>query len=225
MHGRGGQGELPLNQQDLAITLGIFCYLNLRSLRRMGVVLSSGDIVAYTAMWRYAGHVLGIEDALCPTSLEQQEEFMLASMLHQGAPQHISAANTKEFIGAFARQFAKPLPFIGANTMQEFFEQVTMHLNGMDYITGMQLENKGGGHWAVKLTKFLGFSVGTLFTRFTLGVGEELLFRLHTWGIRRELSRRGVPTGHAAGTGQDISNKVATGHEHEQQQAVPSSKL
>jgi hypothetical protein len=78
------EGEVPLNQHDLAITLGIFCYLNLRSLRRMSVILSHEDIEAHVHMWRYAGHVLGIEEELLPRSLEDQEEFMLASMLHQG---------------------------------------------------------------------------------------------------------------------------------------------
>ena len=90
------EGELPLNQHDLALTLGIFCYLNLRSLRRMGVVLSSADLDAYVHMWRYAGHVLGIDEALCPRSLEEQEEFMRASMLHQGDPDSIGGAGTEK---------------------------------------------------------------------------------------------------------------------------------
>ena len=77
------EGEVPINQQDLAITLGVFCYMNLRSLRRMGVVLHATDIRAYVHMWRYAGHVLGIAPELLPESLEDQEAFMLASMLHQ----------------------------------------------------------------------------------------------------------------------------------------------
>ena len=51
----------------------------------MGVVLRSSDIKAYVAMWRYAGHVLGIDHDILPETLEMQEDFMLASMLHQGA--------------------------------------------------------------------------------------------------------------------------------------------
>merc|ERR1719336_1780136 len=83
------EGEVPINQQDLAITLAVFCYINLRSLRRMGVVLSSWDIKCYVHLWRYAGYVLGIVDELLPKSLEDQEEFMLCSMLHQGVPEMI----------------------------------------------------------------------------------------------------------------------------------------
>ena len=67
-------GEIPLNQHDLAITLGVFCYINLRSLRRMGIFLTANDIDAYTHMWRYAGHVLGIHSDLLPESVEVQEE-------------------------------------------------------------------------------------------------------------------------------------------------------
>ena len=69
-------GEVPLNQQDLAITLGIFCYLNLRSLRRMAVVLPRADIEAYVAMWRCAGRVLGIAEELLPASLEEQVRLL-----------------------------------------------------------------------------------------------------------------------------------------------------
>ena len=46
------EGEVPINQHDLAITLGIFCYLNLRSLRRMSIILSKQDVQAYVTMWR-----------------------------------------------------------------------------------------------------------------------------------------------------------------------------
>ena len=77
------EGERPINQCDLAITLGIFCYQNLRSLQRMGVILSSADQAAYMSMWRYAGLVLGIDPAILPQTLRQQEEFMLAAYVHQ----------------------------------------------------------------------------------------------------------------------------------------------
>ena len=167
----------------------------------MGVVLRSSDIKAYVAMWRYAGHVLGIDHDILPETLEIQEDFMLASMLHQGAPEAISETNTREFISAFARRFATALRVVPADTMQVFFEQVTRHLNGMEYTTGMQLDDLGAGHWSIVLTRFLGWTVGTLAVRYTFGLGESAMFNLNTWGIRRQLKARGVPIGHAAGSG------------------------
>eukprot|EP00931_Biecheleriopsis_adriatica_P041213 TRINITY_DN23586_c0_g1_i4.p1 TRINITY_DN23586_c0_g1~~TRINITY_DN23586_c0_g1_i4.p1 ORF type:complete len:416 (-),score=61.61 TRINITY_DN23586_c0_g1_i4:70-1317(-) len=194
------EGEVPINQQDLAITLGVFCYINLRSLRRMGILLSAWDIQCYVHMWRYAGHVLGILDELLPTTLEEQEEFMLCSMLHQGAPEAINGPKTKEFIAAFAkdacRQTRGALP---AKAVQTFLNQMTRYLNGSDYVTGMEIEDLGDWHWSVQLIYLLGFVFGTAVPRIPLG--EEALFRLHTRNLRRQLRLRGTPTGHGAGSG------------------------
>lgn len=193
--------------QDLAITLAVFCYINLRSLRRMGVVLSEYDISCYVHMWRYAGYVLGICDELLPTTIEDQEEFMLCSMLHQGSPDTIPGKDTKKFIDAFVAQFSKGskglVPF---NQMQTFLYQMTVYLNGRDYTTGMQIDDLGNWHWSVCLIRTLGFMFGTVMPR--LPLGEELLFRLNSGMVKKELARRGTPTGHAAGTGSDISSDV-----------------
>ena len=212
------EGEVPLNQHDLAITLGVFCYLNLRSLRRMDVVLSSADVEAYVHMWRYAGHVLGIEEWLLPVTLEDQEAVMLASMIHQGAPDHINGAANKAFINAFARQLAAavsaaPVPGLRlhASTVQEFLEQMVLHLNGAEYTGGMGLQAPpcAAPHWAVRLTRALGWAFGTVLPRYVPGA-EEALFRLHSWGIRREMKLRGTAVGHAAGSGKGGVGQRAT---------------
>jgi hypothetical protein len=139
-----GTGEVPLNQHDLAITLGVFCYINLRSLRRMSVYLTDEDIETYTHMWRYAGYVLGINDALLPQRIEDQEEFMLASMLHSGDPDFIPGDAAKEFINAFAQKAADDtrgwLPF---DATQTFLFQMIVYLNGNDYVKGMEIEDLG----------------------------------------------------------------------------------
>jgi len=198
------EGEVPINQQDLAITLGVFCYINLRSLRRMGVVLSDYDVQCYVHMWRYAGHVLGICNELLPKTIEDQEEFMLCSMIHQGSPDTIPGHGTKKFIDAFVEQANKQskgiIPF---QQLQTFLYQMTRYLNGVDYTTGMQIENLGNWHWSVCLIRSLGFAFGTVLPRMPLG--EEALFRWNTRMVRKELARRGTPTGHGAGTGSDIS--------------------
>lgn len=200
-------GEIPINQHDLAITLGVFCYINLRSLRRMGISLSQEDIQSYVHMWRYAGHVLGIQEDLLPLNLEDQEEFMLASMLHQGHPETIPEIPTKKFVDAFAIETNNKtyglLPF---SMVQTYLYQMIRYLNGDDYITGMNIENLGDGHWSVRLTRSLGFLFGTLLPK--IPFGESLLFWIHTRNIRKQLQLRGTPVGHAAGSGSDIRSKL-----------------
>jgi len=77
---------VPINQHDLAIVLGLFGYVNLRSLCLMGVSLTREEIDSYIHMWRYAGFVLGVAEELLPESLEDQEEFFLASCVDEAHP-------------------------------------------------------------------------------------------------------------------------------------------
>lgn len=202
------EGELPLNQCDLAITLGIFCYQNLRSLRRMGIILADSDVKAYTAMWQYAGHVLGIAAPLLPGSLEAQEQFMLAAYHHQADPDSIPGAPLRAFIGAFAAHFANqvPLGLLPRVAAQDALEQLTVYLNGLQWVTGMGLSDKGAMHWAVLLTRMVGFGLGTVVARGLAPLGmESLLFYANSRALQKQLRRRGTPTGHAAGSGVPIS--------------------
>jgi len=125
--------------------------------------------------------------------------------LHQGCPDHIPGSSTKSFIGAFAHAANKDswglLPEGATNT---YLQQMTRYLNGNEYTTGMEIEDLGDYHWSVLFTRFLGFSFGTLLPRLPFGLGETLLFNIHTKNIRKQLDKRGTPTGHGAGTGEDI---------------------
>eukprot|EP00451_Oxyrrhis_marina_P003532 CAMPEP_0204276970 /NCGR_PEP_ID=MMETSP0468-20130131/29033_1 /ASSEMBLY_ACC=CAM_ASM_000383 /TAXON_ID=2969 /ORGANISM="Oxyrrhis marina" /LENGTH=423 /DNA_ID=CAMNT_0051253679 /DNA_START=26 /DNA_END=1297 /DNA_ORIENTATION=+ len=203
------EGEVPINQQDLAITLGVFCYINLRSMRRMNIILSSQDIVAYVQMWRYAGYVLGIHNDLLPETLEAQEEFMLASMLHQGVPDFIDGDATKKFINTFAQAANTGTKgLLSFERVQDFLFQMIVYLNGAEHTTGMEIEDKGDTHWSVRFVRTFGFLFGTAMPR--LPLGETALFHLHQFGIRRQQRLRGTPVGHGAGTGADVSRSVGT---------------
>jgi hypothetical protein len=64
---------LPCNQEELAYTLLTFHYVFLRALRRLGLALSPSDESAYLHAWNVTGHLLGIERALMPETMEQAE--------------------------------------------------------------------------------------------------------------------------------------------------------
>lgn len=77
----------PIDQTMLAMTLGLFDYLNLRSLVRLGLPLSDDDIRAHHHMWRYIGHLIGIDERLLTENLEQERELWSALVVHQAFPE------------------------------------------------------------------------------------------------------------------------------------------
>jgi hypothetical protein len=76
----------PIDQTMLAMTLGLFDYLNLRSLLRLGVPLSETDVAAHHHMWRYIGYLIGIDERLLTQSVAEERELWSALVAHQAFP-------------------------------------------------------------------------------------------------------------------------------------------
>lgn len=70
---------LPINQEDMAITLIQFGFEVRRGLDRLGIALSEEEQDSQHLFWRYAGHVLGVHPALL-TRTRQQEEQLYATI-------------------------------------------------------------------------------------------------------------------------------------------------
>ncbi len=77
----------PIDQTMLAMTLGLFDYLNLRSMVRLGLPLSDDDLRAHHHMWRYIGYLIGIDERLLTEDLEQERELWSALVAHQAFPE------------------------------------------------------------------------------------------------------------------------------------------
>ena len=54
------QWGLPINQTDLAATLGLFDGVPLIGCRALGVRITRADAADYLHLWRYVGHLLGV---------------------------------------------------------------------------------------------------------------------------------------------------------------------
>lgn len=176
--------EVPINQQDLAITLALFGYLNVRSLARCGITFSEAELASYNLLWRYVGHVLGIRQELLPDSITEQQEFFLASLKHQGRPEKISLA-TKNVLDAVARSFHTRAQFLPYEVIQKFLHQSCRYLSGNEYVTGMQIED-AGEYWGIKLLKAFGSANAFVYR---LPGGERLLYREGARSYRRFLAR------------------------------------
>ena len=152
--------EVPINQQDLAITLALFGYLNVRSLARMGVRFSKRELASYHLMWRYAGHVLGIDDELLFATLDEQRAFFYASIKHQGRPDRIPP-QTKTLLDAVAKNATRHSPAL-YRAMQSLLHQSCRWLSGNEYVTGMELPDAGDGHWSLRALRLAGAASGAI---------------------------------------------------------------
>jgi len=148
--------EVPINQQDLAITLGLFGYVNIRTLIKLGIRFSEDELESYILLWRYVGYVIGINENLLPSSVEDQQDFYLASSKHQAKPEKLTPAlkAVLDDVAKKANKRTKILPFF---VVQKFLHQVTRHFSGDDYVAGMEILPERS-YWGLKALK--GFATG-----------------------------------------------------------------
>ncbi len=60
---------LPLNQEDLALTLMTFATVVLDSLAKLNLYVSPEEQESYMHLWRYVGYLMGVEEELLPESV------------------------------------------------------------------------------------------------------------------------------------------------------------
>lgn len=114
----------PINQHDMVATTLLFSIVLLEGLRRFGLVVSHAEAERYVQLWRYVGHLSGVDLELLPGS--ELEALSLAELINmtQGPPDSDSrdlvralvdsplgtARNEKELRGAQVRaQIARGL--------------------------------------------------------------------------------------------------------------------
>jgi hypothetical protein len=152
--------DVPINQEDLAITFSEFSFINIRNLLRMGVRLSDAQIDSHFALWRYAGHVLGIQDAWLPATFEQEIAQFLPMLKHQAEPKR-GVVGARVILDEIAD---KGPPLVPRAVRRKFLYQVTAHLVGDDLVEGLRL---------IRQRDYPGLSV-----LFALGAGFSALHRL-----------------------------------------------
>jgi len=107
-------------------------------------------------MWKYAGHVLGIEEDLLPDSLEDQEEFFLASCISEAHPETIPV-QVKSVLDAMAKDANKnTYGLIPYEIARQQLHQLTRYLSGNEYCSGMQIEDLGDNHWSILVAYGMG---------------------------------------------------------------------
>ena len=59
---------LPINQHDMAGTSVLFSLAPIESLRALGYEFDAKEVHLYMQLWRYSGHLMGVDPELLPTS-------------------------------------------------------------------------------------------------------------------------------------------------------------
>ena len=65
----------PVSQEDLAYTLQTFCWVVIRSLKKIGVDLNAHETKAFIHCWNVAGHLIGVRHELLPSNVGEAEEL------------------------------------------------------------------------------------------------------------------------------------------------------
>lgn len=102
--------ECPISQEATVSTLTTFSHVFARSMGNLGVVFTRAEWSAQQHMWRWIGHVLGIEPGLLPASVEAESTLYQALTERRYAPDSNSRALAHGLLNAMARQPPFHLP-------------------------------------------------------------------------------------------------------------------
>ena len=174
--------EVPINQHDLAITLALFCYVNIRNLLQMGIRLDRAQIDSFVLLWRYAGHVLGIDPALLPTTIEEQQAFYLVELQAPGASRQGDAAD--QDAARRGRQAGQGSSRIRSRRPSSTRSRATCPATTTSPGCSSRI---AGDYYGVRGLRYLGRAVS--FTHRYLPFGERVLYGAGVHLYRRELAK------------------------------------
>lgn len=89
---------LPINQHDMAATTLLFSIVVLDGLRTLGALVSDDEAHLYMQLFRYVGHVIGVEPALVPTSEAEAADLAYLIDATQGRPDDDARALTQALL-------------------------------------------------------------------------------------------------------------------------------
>jgi hypothetical protein len=86
---------VPINQHDMAATTLLFSEMLLQGLETLGVPIRAAEGDAVTHLWRYAGHLMGVDTELLPTSRKEAQRLTALIDESQGPPDDDSRKLTR----------------------------------------------------------------------------------------------------------------------------------
>ena len=93
---------VPVNQEDMAATIGSFSYIVIRGLRKMGVGATEREEEDYLHHINVVGYVNGVTEELLPQNLREAFTLERTIVKRQFAPSEAGAGLTKSLLNAIA---------------------------------------------------------------------------------------------------------------------------
>jgi hypothetical protein len=88
----------PVNQHDMAATTLLFSLVLVLGLRKLGVRITTHDAEAYMQLWRYVGHLIGVDSELLPAGEAEALRFADLVAATMDAPDADSRALTSALV-------------------------------------------------------------------------------------------------------------------------------
>jgi len=108
LHERSGTNDVPINQEDMLGTIGLFGVGVLDALARLGVALGPRDRDDYAHLWCVTGAMLGVRDDHLPREYASMKALLRAIRARQVAPSEHGAALMRDLLAGMERHVAIP---------------------------------------------------------------------------------------------------------------------
>lgn len=135
---------VPVNQMDMLHTLLVFSHVVTRGLATMGVQVSDDESASWCALWRLAGHVLGVDDAIAFTNINDELDRYADVRAHY-APNDGSRLLAHAVLGGLAGEPPFFLP-------KAALDQTARMLLGDELADAFFLENSSAWQRALSMT-------------------------------------------------------------------------
>ena len=134
---------LPINQADMFGTLLEFSLLMMDGAQRLGFFLSSEEREAILAMWRYCGHLSGVDPWLLEQLGSEAKTRRLADLLRlvQPGPDEDSLALTQELLKVPGQNAKGKGPPVLALTVSRIHNGLARAFNGPEIADDLQIPN------------------------------------------------------------------------------------
>ncbi|MBX2811867.1 MAG: DUF2236 domain-containing protein [Myxococcales bacterium] len=88
----------PINQHDMMATVLLFAHAWLDGVEALGIHISSEEAENYVHLWRYVGHVLGVEHDLLPATRSEGDRLLQLIMITEGDPDNDARSLVRAFL-------------------------------------------------------------------------------------------------------------------------------
>jgi hypothetical protein len=127
---RADQWGAPINQHDMAGTQLLFSFIVIEGLKSLGLHVDSEEAERYTQLWRFVGHVIGVDPEVNPGSMYDAARLTEIIAAIQGAPDDDSRALTRALLSSPVREATTRTARRNAERQRRFAEGMCRFLMG-----------------------------------------------------------------------------------------------